>query len=69
MGPGKHHGRTNPPAAVTGNLLKLTNVQARTFYWKTSGGGYVDSLESEAVKDEEGNVISVSNEMTLTVDR
>ena len=47
--------------AMTGNPLpKLT--------WKTSGGN-VDTQESESVEDEAGNVISVSNEMTLTVDR
>ena len=47
--------------AMTGNPLpKLT--------WKTRGGN-VDSQEAESVEDEAGNVISVSNEMTITVDR
>ena len=47
--------------AMTGNPLPK-------LIWKT-GGGNVESQETETVEDEAGNVISVSNEMTLTVDR
>ena len=51
---------------TTRTLTELTVTTKLT--WKTKGGN-VDSQESESVEDEAGNVISVSNEMTITVDR